>query len=307
MHQVAGKGEEAAAELGDGDTERKQDDGHAQAFAEFPIVGGQIHDQLGVESFSGTLPSLIIGVAGALIGGRGFAHAMQNTMNKVWAVPKVARPGFFPRYLRTISLLLLLSLIVVVTGAASTAAGTAASLGLGGLGARFASLAVGTALGFAFFLILFRVAVAGEVSTRDMWVGAAISALGWQILLTIAGIVVSHQLRHAQAVAGLFGVVLGLLAWLALQATVIVYAIQADVVRVSFACDGSGPEASRNRRSPGRTSPTTAWRWPLKRSGPNNASNSTTKLKTLPITLLDCRGGLRASAPMSLKVTGIVC
>ena len=34
-----------------------------------------------------------------------------------------------------------------------------------------------------------------------------------------------------RSVAGLFGVVLGLLAWLALQATVIVYAIEADVVR----------------------------------------------------------------------------
>ncbi len=201
------------------------------AFGEFPIVGGQIQDQLGVEAFSSTLPSLMIGIAGALIGGRGFAHAMQNTMNKLWAVPKVERPGFFPRYLRTISLLLLLSLIVAVTGAASTAAGTATSLGFGGLPARLVSLVVGTALGFVFFLVLFRVAVAGEASTRDMWVGALASALGWQILLTIAGIVVSHQLRHAQAVAGLFGVVLGLLAWLALQATVIVYAIEADVVR----------------------------------------------------------------------------
>jgi hypothetical protein len=43
---------------------------------------------------------------------------------------------------------------------------------------------------------------------------------------------VTHQLRHAQAIAGFFGVVLGLMAWLALQATVIVYAIEADVVRV---------------------------------------------------------------------------
>jgi hypothetical protein len=51
-------------------------------------------------------------------------------------------------------------------------------------------------------------------------------------LLILAGYVVAHQLRHAQAVAGLFGVVLGLLAWLALQATVIVYAIETDVVRV---------------------------------------------------------------------------
>src|SRR6185312_10188494 len=41
------------------------------AFSEFPIIGGQIHDQLGVETFSSTLPSLMIGVAGALVGGRG--------------------------------------------------------------------------------------------------------------------------------------------------------------------------------------------------------------------------------------------
>jgi membrane protein len=203
----------------------------SSAFAEFPIVGAQIHDQLGVETFTGTFPSLMIGIAGALIGGRGFAHALQNTLNRVWAVPRVDRPGFFPRYLRTFALLLLLGLIVVVTGAASTAAGAATSLGFGGLPARIVSVAVGTVLGFGFFLILFRVAASRQVPTRSMLFGAAISALGWQILLTVAGIVVAHQLRHAQAVAGLFGVVLGLLAWLALQATVIVYAIEADVVR----------------------------------------------------------------------------
>lgn len=213
---------------------RSHPDLHAKvvssAFAEFPIVGGQIHDQLGVEAFSGTAPSLLIGVGGALIGGRGFAHALQKTLNTVWAVPKVDWPGFFPRYLRTFTLLSLLGLIVVVTGAASTAAGAAASMGFGGLPARFVSLAVGTVLGFGFFLVLFRVAASG-VPVRSMMLGAAISALGWQVLLTAAGIIVDRQLRHAQAVAGMFGAVLGLLAWLALQATVIVYAMQIDVVR----------------------------------------------------------------------------
>ena len=72
------------------------------ALAEFPIIGGQIHDQLGVEAFSSTFPSLMIGVAGALVGGRGFANTLQHTLNTVWAVPKVDRPGFFPRYLRTL-------------------------------------------------------------------------------------------------------------------------------------------------------------------------------------------------------------
>jgi membrane protein len=202
------------------------------AFAEFPIIGSQIHEELGIEKFSSTALSLTIGIAGALIGGRGFAHALQNTLKTVWAVPKVHRPGFAPRYLRTFALLLLLGLIVVVTGAASTAAGVATSLGLGNLPARIVSLVVGTVLGFGFFLALFRVAASNQVPTRSMLLGAAISALGWQLLLVVAGVVVAFQLRHAQAVAGLFGVVLGLLAWLALQATVIVYAIEADVVRI---------------------------------------------------------------------------
>jgi hypothetical protein len=61
--------------------------------------------------------------------------------------------------------------------------------------------------------------------------GAAVSAIGWQVLLNLAGVIVAHQLRHAQAVSGFFGVVLGLLSWLALQATLIIYAIEADVVR----------------------------------------------------------------------------
>ncbi|HET7665477.1 MAG TPA: YihY/virulence factor BrkB family protein [Mycobacterium sp.] len=204
----------------------------ASAFAEFPIVGGTIHDQLGVDRFSGTAFALTAGIVVAILGGRGFAHTLQNTLNTVWAVPRADRPGIAPRYLRTISLLLLLGLIVVVTGAASTAAGAAISIGLGGMPARFVSFAVGTVLGFGFFLALFRVAAAAQVPTRSLLLSAAISAVGWQLLLNLAGYVVAHQLRHAQAVAGMFGAVLGLLAWLTLQATVIVYAMEVDAVRI---------------------------------------------------------------------------
>jgi membrane protein len=201
------------------------------AFAEFPIVGKEIHQQLGVEKFSGTGLALTAGIVVAVLGGRGFAHALQNTLNTVWAVPKTDRPGFAPRYLRTFTVLLLLGLIVVVTGAASTAAGAATAVGLGAMPARLVSFTVGTILGFGFFLGLFRVAAAAQVPTRRLLLSAAVSAVGWQLLLNIAGYVVTHQLRHAQAVAGLFGAVLGLLAWLALQATVIVYAIEAEAVR----------------------------------------------------------------------------
>jgi membrane protein len=125
-----------------------------------------------------------------------------------------------------------LGLLVVVSVGSSAAAAGAASWGFAGLPARIISLVVGSVLGTGFFIVLFRAAAAGQVPTRAMLPGAAASAVGWQLLVSAAGVIVTHQLRHAQAIAGFFGVVLGLLAWLSLQATVMVYAVEADVVRV---------------------------------------------------------------------------
>jgi uncharacterized BrkB/YihY/UPF0761 family membrane protein len=141
------------------------------------------------------------------------------------------RPGFPTRYLRAAGLLLLLAVGAAVTAAAGGAAGAATALGLHGLSARLISLAVGSILGWAYFLAVYRIATPAQVPTRAMLPGAAISAVAWQLLLTGAGVITTHLLRHAQAVAGLFGVVLGLLAWLGLQATVVVFAVEADVVR----------------------------------------------------------------------------
>ena len=200
------------------------------AFAEFPIIGTQIHDQLGVATF-GNAFSLTVGVLGALFGGRGFANALQDTFSRLWSVPKVDRPGFPTRYLRAAGLLLLLTVGAAVTAAAGAAAGAATVLGLNGLSARLISMAVGSILGWAYFLAAYRIATPARVPTRSMLPGAAISAVAWQLLLTGAGVITSHLLRHAQAIAGLFGIVLGLLAWIGLQATVVVYAVEADVVR----------------------------------------------------------------------------
>jgi membrane protein len=200
------------------------------AFAEFPIIGAQIHDQLGVATF-GNAFSLTVGVVGALFGGRGFANALQGTFSSLWSVPKVDRPGFPTRYLRAACLLLLLTVGAVVTAAAGGVAGAATALGLHGLSARLISITVGSILGWAYFLAVYRVATPAQVPTRAMLPGAAISAVAWQLLLTGAGVIATHLLRHAQAVAGLFGMVLGLLAWLGLQATVVVLAVEADAVR----------------------------------------------------------------------------
>lgn len=202
------------------------------AFSEFPIIGGQIHSQLGVTAFGHTTLALTVGILGAIWGARGFAGAIANTLYTVWAVPKVDRPGFPRNYLHMLGLLALVALWVVMTGATTAVAEAGSSLGLSALGLRIAVLLASTLIDAALLLAVFRLAISAAVPTKAMLGGAIVAAIAWQLLLNLAGLLLSHSMRHAQEVAGLFGLVLGLLGWLALQATVTVYAIEADVVRV---------------------------------------------------------------------------
>lgn len=201
------------------------------ALAEFPIIGTQLSSQVGLSSLGHSAPALIIGIVGAILGGRGLANALQNTQNTLWNVPKVDRPGFPSNYLRSLGLLGLLGFGTIVTTAAAWVVGAGQLLGLTGVSIEILALALSTAIGFGLFFAAFRIAAAKIVATRDLLLGAAVSSVAWQILLSLAGIIISHYLKHAQAIAGFFGVVLGLLAWFGLQATAIVYAIEADVVR----------------------------------------------------------------------------
>jgi len=143
----------------------------------------------------------------------------------------VARPGFPSNYLRTFGLLGLLGVSAVATAATTTLAGAGNPLGLGGLPIKILEYAFSTAIDIGLFFAAFRIATAKTIATRDLLLGAILSGIAWQILLSFAGVIISRDLKHAQAVAGFFGVVLGMLAWFGLQATATVYAVEADVVR----------------------------------------------------------------------------
>ncbi len=201
------------------------------ALAEFPIIGTQLRSQIGVSALGHSGPALIVGILGAILGGRGLANAVQNTMNSVWNVPKVDRPGFPSNFLRTLGLLGLLGAGAVSTAAAASLAGAGQLVGLSGTTIKVVAYLLTTVIDIALFFVAFRLATARVVASSSLVFGATLSGIAWQILLSVAGIFISHDLRHAQAVAGLFGVVLGLLAWFGLQATVTVYAVEADVVR----------------------------------------------------------------------------
>jgi membrane protein len=173
--------------------------------------------------------ALVVGLVGTFIGTLGIANSLQNALNSVWEIPFAHRPGFPWSWLRSITLI-----VVVGTGFIATTilSGLAAGAGrvLPGAGSSVLALAVSLILNFGLFWLAFRLATAKDITWRQLWLGAAISAVIWQILQAFGGYFLSHQIAHASPLYGTFAVVLGLIAWLYLQAQLTLYAVEINVV-----------------------------------------------------------------------------
>ena len=74
--------------------------------------------------------------------------------------------------------------------------------GVGGAGSlavpvRVGVFALSTAVNVAVFLLAFRLGTADAVRTRDLLLSAVVSAVVWQALLALGGLLVTHQVRHS--------------------------------------------------------------------------------------------------------------
>jgi YihY family inner membrane protein len=197
------------------------------ALSQYPVIGPQIKASLG--SIPGTGLPLVIGIVLLLLGARGVAGAMQNAMCEIWGIPKEERPGFPMSQVWAVVLMLTVGVGFVVTTFLSGVAGGAGHV-ITGAGAHIGAVAVSLILNVGVFWLSFRIASAHKVPWRELRTGAAIAAIFWQVLQVVGGYVISHQLHRASELYGTFGIVLGLLAWLFLQAEVTLYAAEADVV-----------------------------------------------------------------------------
>ena len=198
------------------------------ALASYPVIGAQLKSN--VHALSSTGPALAIGLIGTLFGARGLAVATQNALNTAWAVPFHRRPAFGRSLLRDAGLIAVVGPCELGTLVLSGLSGGAGHV-LGGVAARIAAIAVSLLLNVGVFWLAFRFATASEVGTRPMLLGAVIAACSWQALQIAGGYLVSHQLARYSALYGVFAVVLGLLAWLFLQAQITMYAVEINVVR----------------------------------------------------------------------------
>ena len=119
----------------------------------------------------------------------------------------------------------------VLSTTALTALGEWASGHIFTAGLRIALLAASFVLTALLFWLGMRTATATEVDARDLRLAAILTTLFWQGLQYLGGFIAAHQLRHASTLYGVFGLVLGLLAWIYLQARLTLIAVTTDVVR----------------------------------------------------------------------------
>jgi membrane protein len=206
----------------------------SSALSQYPVIGQRL-GHIGPLSQTG-LP-LVVGLLGTFFGARGAATAIQNALNAVWEIPIARRPGFPWSWLRSFGLMVVIGLGLVFTTFLSTSASGGAARVLPAHWATVtlvvstvAALVVSLVVSVGVFLLAFRLGTAKEIGWRQLRLGAVIAGVIWQILQSVGGYFVSHQLAHASPIYGTFAVVIGLLAWLYLEAELTLYAVEINVV-----------------------------------------------------------------------------
>ena len=165
---------------------------------------------------------------GIFIGALGVSNSLQNALNSVWEIPFARRPGFPWSWLRSAALIIVVGLGFIVTTTLSVLAAGVHVLHHDTVRAGHRGVA-----GAELRAVLARLparhregnhlaaALAGRGHRRGHLADPA-DSVGTNFI--------SHQLAHASPLYGTFALVLGLIAWLYLQAQLTLYAVEINVV-----------------------------------------------------------------------------
>jgi membrane protein len=145
-------------------------------------------------------------------------------------VPRNSRPNPFKARGRSLVLLGTAGLAVLGTTALSTL-GTAGA-GSFGTAVQVAVFAASVVINAAVVVFAFRFATTRRLLIGDVVPGAIAAALAWQLLQSFSIVYVGHVVKNASATNGVFALVLGMLAFLYITATVVVLCVEINVVRV---------------------------------------------------------------------------
>lgn len=192
----------------------------------FPVIGDQLSRNIHSSSKSGL--ALVLGLIITFYGARGGADAFRNALNHLWKIPKTQRPGF--------PVNIALNTITIVVGGTGLSLAAVISAYAAGLGRtivfKVLSLALSGLILMSMFYILYRINIPRRrVSSRDLLATAITTSIGITIAQNMGGYLMANQLRTLSPLYGTFALVLGLLFWIYLQATIVMYAVEIRIVR----------------------------------------------------------------------------
>ena len=195
----------------------------SSALGQLPVIG----PELAQHSLRGDPKALAIGIAASLCTRSGVLLAAENAMGRIWGIPRDRGFGFVASRIRAFGLLAVLGSSLIVTTVIS-AIGTAG--GSHALTLRLGAIAAALVFDFFLFWLAFRLLTPSTIAWRRLRGGAVASAVGYEALQLVGSYYVTHTLKHATNVYGTFAIVIGLLSWIYLIATVVLLAAEGNVV-----------------------------------------------------------------------------
>ena len=191
----------------------------------FPVLGSQLSGI--AQSAHRALPGVIISGLVALYGARGMASVFQSAVNDIWEIPKSDRRKFPANWLTSMG-------TVIFGGSGFMLSAIISSWALSREQGGWYSLMVGIlniATFAAVFMLILRLSLPTKTRLNKVVVSALSMAVAMSLLQLAGGFIVTHDLKtYTNSYTVLFAVTLGLLAWIYLQAQILLYAIEASIV-----------------------------------------------------------------------------
>ena len=197
------------------------------ALSQFPVIGDKLGSNIKTLHRNSPL-ALSIGLLGLIWGSTGVSQSAQYAMAQVWNIPKIRRPGFFPRLGRSGD---------VVRGRRWIHRRVLGAR-RGRNRQRFAERAVPDRRGaakchtdVALFVVVYRILTPSTIKWRDLMPGAILAGVAWAALQSVGVFLMDHELRNSSQVYGFFALVLGILWWIYLAAQIVIYSAELNAVR----------------------------------------------------------------------------
>jgi uncharacterized BrkB/YihY/UPF0761 family membrane protein len=148
-------------------------------------------------------------------------------MSSLWHIPPTKQPPFLKNAARSFGIIFAAGIGFIV---ASVLAGYTAILGHS-IEVKILSIIISMLILWGTFIVLFKLSIGGNKRVKSVAVGAAFAAIGIQLLQTLGTVILAHELKSLSNMSDTFALVIALMFWMYLQAQIILYGVEIDVIR----------------------------------------------------------------------------